>query len=218
VKNLEQLAGAWPGMPPRGGAERDGREADHGICSLHDAVAAARASGLEAWALVGFAQRIVADRFTYSRRNPLDTPARAFERGQGYCQQQALALNDVYRQLGIDSRPVFATRCRFPPTVVHGVAEPGRISGHVWLRVRINGEECDICPGNRANTPGRVHFQVLSPVHELRPVLQPLTHLGSAIENARRDWLARSGQHSIRADIHSRTQQDREQAGYPATD
>jgi hypothetical protein len=52
----------------------------------------------------------------------------------------------------------------------------------------------DVCCGSRSNTPGVVHFTVLSGVKPLTPWLRPFSHLGSVIENIRRDQRAR--QHS----------------------
>jgi transglutaminase-like putative cysteine protease len=174
-----------------------GRTTVDGVTTLDEAVARARATGRQGWELVAFAQRLAARKVAYSRRNPWDSPARAFERGMGYCQQQALALDAILRRLGIASRPVYAMRCRFPPLEVHGIAEPAGVSGHVWLRVRVGGEERDVCCGDMGNTPGTVHFAVLSPVRTLHPWLRPLTHLGSAVENVRRDWVARRRQRWI---------------------
>jgi Transglutaminase-like superfamily len=90
------------------------RVAMDGITTILDAVAACRRSGRTGWELVAYAQQLVAHKFTYSRLNTWDTPARAFERGRGYCEQQALALKAIYDALGIQTRPVFAVRCAFP--------------------------------------------------------------------------------------------------------
>ena len=49
----------------------------------------------------------------------------------------------------------------------------------------------DVCCGCRSNTPGAVHFAVLPQVKPLTPWLRPFSHLGSAIENIRRDRRAR---------------------------
>jgi hypothetical protein len=106
----------------------------------------------------------------------------------GYCQQQVLALKLIYNGLRIESYPVSAIPCRFGPKVIHGIQEPGGLSGHVWLRVRLGGEEREVCPGSVENRPGKVHFEILGPVWRLPGWLQPLTHLGSAMENVRRDW------------------------------
>jgi len=162
-----------------------------GITTLDEAVEVCRGTHLHGWELVAYAQSLVARKFTYSRLNTWDTPSRAFERGMGYCEQQTLALKYVYDRLGIEARPVFALRCRFPAKVVDGILGSGGISGHAWLRVRIGDKEADVCPGAVTNTPGVVQFEILSRVHTWQPWLQPFTHVGSSIENVRRDTMAR---------------------------
>lgn len=169
---------------------QQGRVSMDGITTLDDAVQACQRTNLHGWELVAYAQHLVASKFTYSRLNTWDTPARAFERGMGYCEQQALALNYIYGRLGIASRPVFALRCQFPAKEIDGIPWPGGVSGHAWLRVRIGDKEADVCPGSLANTPGVVHFEILSKVHAWQPWLRPFTHLGSSIENIRRDMMA----------------------------
>ena len=158
-----------------------------GVTTIADAVAACRRTGLAGWDLVAYAQNLAARKFTYSRRNPWDAPAMAFERGMGYCQQQALALKLIYDRLGVSSEPVFALQCRFPSNVIHGIPEPECISPHTWLRVTLDGESHAICPGRETNRPGVTHFEVLSKVRPLAPWMRPFSHLGSVIENARRD-------------------------------
>ena len=143
------------------------------------------------WDLVAYAQNLAAKKFSYSRLNTWDTPSRAFERGMGYCEQQALALKKIYDKLGIETRPVFALRCKFPARVVDGMPSPGGIGGHAWLRVRIGDEELDVCPGSVKNTPGVTQFKVLSKVLTWQPWMRPFTHVGSSIENIRRDMVAR---------------------------
>jgi hypothetical protein len=109
----------------------------------------------------------------------------------GYCEQQTLALKKIYDRLGIETRPVFALRCVFPAKTVDDMLWPGGISGHAWLKVKIAGEERDVCPGSLANTPGATHFQVLSKAHNWYPWLRPFTHLGSSLANIQRDMAAR---------------------------
>jgi hypothetical protein len=162
-----------------------------GITTIDDAVEASRRSHLQGWELVAYAQHLAARKFTYSRLNTWDTPSRAFERGMGYCEQQELALKKIYDGLSIETRPVFALRCVFPAKTVDGMPWPGGISGHAWLKVKIAGEERDVCPGSLTNTPGVTHFQVLSKVHSWYPWLRPFTHLGSSLENIRRDMVGR---------------------------
>ena len=62
------------------------------VVTIEDAVRCARELGRQGWDLMAYIQRLAAGHFTCSRRNPWDTPARAFARGQGYCQPQALAF------------------------------------------------------------------------------------------------------------------------------
>ncbi|HEX8997779.1 MAG TPA: transglutaminase family protein [Ktedonobacterales bacterium] len=162
-----------------------------GVTTVQDAVAACRRTGLHGWELVAYAQRLTARKFTYSRLNTWDSPARAFERGMGYCEQQALSLKQIYDALGIESRPVFGFRCIFPPKIVDGMPWAGGVTGHAWLRVRIGDDERDVCPGSVANTPGVTDFRALPPVWTLYAWLRSFTHLGSSIENIRRDRVAR---------------------------
>lgn len=170
---------------------KPGRVSMDGITTIGDAVEACRRTHLQGWDLVAYAQNLAARKFTYSRLNTWDTPSRAFERGMGYCEQQALALKKIYDWLGIDARPVFALRCKFPARVVDGMPSPGGVSGHAWLRVRIGDEELDVCPHSVNNVPGVTEFEILSRVLTWQPWLRPWTHLGSSIENIRRDMVAR---------------------------
>ena len=50
--------------------------------------------------------------------------------------------------------------------------------GHTWLRVRMGGEERDVCAGHAANLPGRVNFIPLAPVWPGNDCVLALTHLG----------------------------------------
>ena len=162
-----------------------------GVTTIEDAVKACQRTHLQGWDLVAYAQNLTARKFTYSRLNTWDTPSRAFERGLGYCEQQALALKKIYDRLGIETRPVFAMRCKFPPKMIDGIPSPGGISGHAWLRVRIGDEERDVCSGSVNNKPGVTHFEIHSMVLTWQPWIRPFTHVGSSIENIRRDMVAR---------------------------
>jgi hypothetical protein len=162
-----------------------------GVMTIDDAVEACRRTHLQGWDLVAYAQNLAARKFTYSRLNTWDTPSRAFERGMGYCEQQALALKKIYERLGIETRPVFTMRCKFPPEMIDGIPSPGGISGHAWLRVRIGDEERDVCSGSVNNTPGVTQFEIRSKVLTWQPWMRPFTHVGSSIENIRRDMVAR---------------------------
>jgi len=154
--------------------------------TVDDAIRACRASGLSGWALVGFAQRFVHDHIAYSLTNSLDLPAAALRKGCGYCWQQAGVLHRILSGLGFQSRMVYATKARFPRTIIQGVDVPPRTSGHVWCRVRLDGQELDVCPGDAANRPGVVHFAVQSPVRRWNALISLATYPVSAATNARR--------------------------------
>jgi len=170
---------------------KQSRDSLDGVMTIDDAVETCRRTHLQGWDLVAFAQNLAARKFTYSRLNTWDTPSRAFERGMGYCEQQALALKKIYDRLGIETRPVFTMRCEFPPKMIDGIPSPGGISGHAWLRVRIGDEERDVCSGSVDNKPGVTHFEIRSKVLTWQPWMRPFTHVGSSIENIRRDMVAR---------------------------
>ncbi len=89
--------------------------------------------------------------------------------------------------------------------MVDGMPSPARVSGHDWLRAKIGDEERDVCPGSINNTPGVTQFEVLSEVRTLTPFLQPFTHLGSVIENIRRDAEARRAIKQSQQTIHQET-------------
>jgi hypothetical protein len=188
---------------------KPGRVSMDGVTTIEDALETCRRTKLQGWDLVAYAQHLAARKCTYSRLNTWETPSRAFERGMGYCEQQALALKHIYDQLGIIARPVFAMGCTFPAKVVDGMPWPGGVSGHAWLRVRIGEEEQDVCSGSVGNRPGVTHFEVLSKVHTWSPWLRPFTHVGSSIENIRRDIMARHGlKEAERSQIDSRLQEE----------
>lgn len=164
-----------------------------GITTIDDAVEACQRTQLHGWDLVAYAQYLAARKFTYSRLNTWEPPSRAFERGMGYCDQQALALKKIYDRLLIESRPVFAVRCTFPAGVVDGMPWPAGVAGHTWLRVRSGDEELDVCPGSVNNRPGVTHFEILSKVQTYEPWIRWLMYVPSSITNIRRDMRARRG-------------------------
>ena len=157
-----------------------------GSSTIDDATAHCRESGLTGWDLVEYAQRLTADRFRYSRRNPWDSPRRAFSRGKGYCLQQARALKRMLDALDIESRIVMGSG-RFPPAIIDGTLEPASAGRHAWLRVTVAGDVKDVCPGHPDNRPGNVHFTVTSPVRTLGAWMVPFAHVGSIIVNSYRD-------------------------------
>lgn len=154
--------------------------------TIDGAVSVCRETGLSDWELAAFAQRLVAGRMSYSYFNSFDSPKTAFEKGMGYCWQQAGALSMILKKLGLDCRLVHSVRNSFPDTVREGVTVHIGVSGHVWCRVRIGDDEKDLCPGNPANEPGKVHFKTLGKVHEFRGPIIIFSYLGSAMINRRR--------------------------------
>jgi len=152
------------------------------VTTIGEAVSTSQATNLKGWLLVEYVQNLTARKFSYSRCNPWDSPARAFQRGMGYCQQQALALQEIYHRLGINSRIVHAL-CKFPASEIDGLLQPERMISHSWLKVQVDNQELDVCPGNLSNRPGMVDFEILSPARSLYRILQPFTHLGSVIIN-----------------------------------
>ena len=161
------------------------------IVTIRDAIEHLKTSPKKDWDLVREAQQLVCAKMAYSRRNSLDSPERAFRRGMGYCHHKAMALRAILRGLGVEARAVHAMHCRFPPAQIHEYSEPERTSGHVWLIVTVGGEQRDVCPGDPANVPGKVHFQVLSPRRSYGPLMQLFGFVGSAAVNMHRDNVAR---------------------------
>ena len=157
------------------------------VVTIDDAVMYLRVTGKTGWELVAEAQRLVNEKMAYSRRNGWDTPARAFRRGMGYCQQRAMALHAILRNLGIDTRPVHAFRCQFPFAIIHGYPTPERVSGHAWLVVTIDGVEKEVCPGHPENVPGKVHFKLLSKRRPYGRAMRIIGHIGSMVLNAKLD-------------------------------
>ena len=136
-----------------------------------------KATGKTGEALVEAARALVAERMQYCRRNSFDSPARAFERGYGYCTQQAYALADLLARLGIKAHAVYAFRNRFPD---------GTEGGHTWVRVSVDGAERDIDSIHYDAETGELGFTPLSTVKDHSPLFQWLTKWGEAAVNAHR--------------------------------
>lgn len=149
-----------------------------GIVTVEDAVEACRKTGLQDWTLVEYAQTLVAEKMVYSYCNSWDMPEKAFAKGRGYCWQQAGALNALLSGLGIETRMVHAMRNYFPDEDLY--------SGHVWLKVRIGNTELDVCPGDKNNRPGKIHFKPISPIKKWNPFIAFFSYFGSAWINANR--------------------------------
>jgi hypothetical protein len=145
--------------------------------TLAEAAARLRASGQTGRDQVEAARELVTDRMEYCRRNSFDSPARAFERGYGFCTQQAYALADLLRLLGIETKVVHAFRNEFPD---------GTVGGHSWVRATVNGEERDIDSIFFDDETGKVTFARLSRVRDHTPLFRRVTSWGEAALNAHR--------------------------------
>jgi len=143
-------------------------------------------TGKTGWALVAEAQRLIGKTIRYSVENSLDTPEEALAKGMGYCWHQSSALNAVLKELGFNSRMVRAFRNHFPEVELAGAKVTDFISGHVWCRVELDGEEKDVCPGHKRNSPGVTHFTPMTKVREWNRGIEFLTYYGAALVNAQR--------------------------------
>ena len=154
-----------------------GRRPELGPLTLDQAAADLRACGRHGWELVEAARCLVAQRMVYCRRNSFDPAPQAFERGLGYCQQQAYSLVGLLARLGIQADVVHALRNRFPD---------GRITAHAWVRVELDGETHDVDTIYYDSAATALDFEPLSPVHQYSPAFRLLAGWGSAAVNALR--------------------------------
>jgi transglutaminase-like putative cysteine protease len=148
-----------------------------GELTLAEAARQLEATGKTGWALVEAARALVAERMQYCRRNSFDSPAKAFQRGYGYCTQQAYALTDLLGRLGIEARAVYAFRNRLPD---------GTEGGHTWVRVRVDGAERDIDSLHYDAQTEKLTFTPLSSVRDHSTLFKWLTKWGEAAVNAHR--------------------------------
>lgn len=153
---------------------------------ITEAVEQCKRSGLKGIELIEFAQRLVGSAMSYSYSNSFDFPSKAFEKGRGYCWQQAGSLNRILKKMGLESRLVYASKNIIPEKVYGGIVVKEHISGHVWCKVRYGGTEKDVCPGNGGNRFGKIHFKPVSKVRDWNPFVCFFSYLGSAYINHRR--------------------------------
>ncbi len=139
-----------------------------------------RAGGKTGWDLVEAARVLVATRMQYSRRNSFDSAAKAFERGYGYCTQQAYALTHILLQLGIRAEVVQAFRNRFPD---------GTVGSHAWVRVQVGLETRDIDTLFYDSQSGELAFTPLSRVTYIGPLFKLVAWWGASAVNAHRYYV-----------------------------
>jgi hypothetical protein len=145
--------------------------------TLSDAAEQLANTGQTDATLAESARALVEARMQYCRRNSFDSPARAFQRGYGYCTQQAYALADLLTQLGFRAGVVHAFRNQFPD---------GSVGGHAWVRVTIDGQEKDIDSVLYDACKEELTFTPLSKVLNHTPRLRILTQWAEAAVNAHR--------------------------------
>jgi transglutaminase-like putative cysteine protease len=145
--------------------------------TLAEAANQLAATGKTGTGLVEAARALVAERMQYCRRNSFDSPATAFQRGYGYCTQQAYALVELLARLGIEAQPVYAFRNRLPD---------GTVGGHTWVRVKLDGEAQDIDSLFYDTGTGDLTFTPLTSVHAHTPLFKWATKWGEAAVNAHR--------------------------------
>jgi hypothetical protein len=148
--------------------------------TLSEASQQLRKTGETDWSLVEAARALVAKRMQYSRRNSFDTAAKAFERGYGYCTQQAYALTSLLIRLGFDTKVVQAFHNRFPD---------GGEGSHAWVRVTVDQETRQIDAMFYDTNARAITFEPLSEVTDISPTFKAFAWWGGAAVNAHRYYL-----------------------------
>jgi hypothetical protein len=145
--------------------------------TLTQAVRQLRVTGKSGWELVEAARALVEERLQYSRRSSFNSDVKAFERGYGFCTQQAYVLVDLLKRLGFEAKAVQAFRNEFPN---------GRRGGHTWVSVSWNGESRWIDSIFYDAESKEITFVPISNVHNHTTLFKILTRAGEAALNAHR--------------------------------
>jgi hypothetical protein len=167
---------ALPATLSLGWEKRPGLE--HQTISL--AVERLRETGKVGWPLVEAARKLVEERMEYSRRNSFDSAPRAFERGYGYCQQQAYMLVDILNRLGFEAKVVGAYKNKFPN---------GSVEGHAWVHVTYAGESRYVDSIFYDQQNGEITFIPLSKVFDYTIPFRVFAAWGSSAVNAYRFYI-----------------------------
>lgn len=145
--------------------------APDGVTTIDETIAAARASGLDGWALVDHATQIVHRKYShYSCYHWWESPEQSFTRSRGQANQYNTVLAKVLKGLGFHVRTVHAARVRLQRS-------PWWHSGHTWLEVTIDGRTRDVCASRAENRAGDVRF---IPVTAVRP-FRGLTYVDTTV-------------------------------------
>lgn len=126
------------------------------------------------------ARGLVAVRMQYCRRNSFDPAPKAFERGYGYCQQQAFALAAILAELGFQAKVVQAFKNKFPN---------GSMGGHAWVRVTLGDERRHIDSLHFDAQAGKIDFKSLTKIQDYSPLERVFFGWGSAAVNAHRYYV-----------------------------
>jgi hypothetical protein len=148
--------------------------------SINEAVLLLSANGESGWELVDSARALVAERMAYSRRNSFDSPARAFERGYGYCMQHAYALSYLLKELGFEAEVVQAFQNKFPD---------GMVTSHAWVSVKIDSEVRHIDSLFYDQQAQSLDFTPLSEITTIPTTFKYFTFWGGPAINAHRYYL-----------------------------
>ena len=134
------------------------------LSTIHDVIAAGRASGVTGWDLVDEVTSMVHDMMThYSCWHLGLSPEEALRAGQGTSAQYNAALAKVLRALGFDVELVHAARVRLDN-------HPWYHVGHTWVQVTVEGRTLDVCASRRTNRAGAVSFVPVTPVRPVRRI------------------------------------------------
>ncbi len=148
--------------------------------TLKNAISNCKSTNLTGRELVEYARGFVRANMAYAYDNSFDMPSRAFEKGRGYCWQQAKALQRILNALGFECRCVYAVRNRIAARRFMGSTVGEHVSGHVWCRVKLNGaEHIDVCSCG-------IEFTPLSEVRRWNSFVGFWAYWGSAYVNRKR--------------------------------
>lgn len=139
--------------------------------ALDICLAQCKQSQKNGWELVDYVTKLVHSHMIYSMDIPLSSPRKAFSFGKGYCVQQAFCMKYLLTSLGFQVQTVYCPKCRNKNT--------GKVLGHTWNRVTIDGVCKDVCSCRDGSTPGNVHFEPLGQVKAYKGLVVIGGFLGS---------------------------------------
>jgi hypothetical protein len=143
--------------------------------AIDDAIEIIKRKKLNKHQIVEESRILIITRMKYCRRNSYDSFRIAFRRGYGYCIQQAQALAYILRKLGFNADVIQSTRNKF---------KNGKIGGHAWVRVLIDGAEKQIDASGGEYDDDTLTFTPLSRVTELKGLFLWIALWGSGSVNA----------------------------------